>query len=614
MPEQLYNKISYFNKTLIDLTEDTVTPETLRSGVTAHDASGAPIVGTRNNDTISFHDNDMIVEPGTNRITFDGSDMIIHPPDGAAWLERTMEALEGGVAIISTNNEHAAISNGQYVYIRMHETLPDGLYKATIDITQNAELSSLNVTSTSGALNDKSDVGHTHDDRYYTESEVDTALDGKANSSHTHDDRYYTESEVDTALNGKANSSHTHDDRYYTETEIDTELSGKVSKTGDTMTGALNFVNSTWNKMGDDCYIGDCNAAGCIGIKGINGVTGINFVQYATTASGTIKWDGTNFISSHALLMNGRLKFPTSNINAIDYQGTNNSYTMIRFIDNTIDGSGNGISIGGGGLTIIGGGESASNAQGAFSSGGSENLVLCNDGAIDIWTNCQNGHASATKRTIDTNGNFNGNAANVTGTVAIDHGGTGATTAANARKNLFNENLATDGTYLMAITQSWARGGYISKESALSWIGAAASSHNHSADNITSGTLPIGRGGTGQSSVTTGTVTLNTTNCTSGVISYRKWGPIVQVYTTTAVRLKTEMAASTVNVNIGSIGTGFRPVSNGYHGVAGNDGNNRAIGTVWIDTSGNVIFCKHDSTRSYPTNLNIHISAMYFTS
>ena len=51
---------------------------------------------------------------------------------------------------------------------------------------------------------------HTHDDRYYTESEVDSKLNSKANSSHTHDDRYYTESEVDSKLNSKANSSHTH--------------------------------------------------------------------------------------------------------------------------------------------------------------------------------------------------------------------------------------------------------------------------------------------------------------------------------------------------------------------------------------------------------------------
>lgn len=51
---------------------------------------------------------------------------------------------------------------------------------------------------------------HTHDDRYYTESEVNTKLNGKSNTGHTHDDRYYTESEVDSKLAGKANSSHTH--------------------------------------------------------------------------------------------------------------------------------------------------------------------------------------------------------------------------------------------------------------------------------------------------------------------------------------------------------------------------------------------------------------------
>ena len=46
---------------------------------------------------------------------------------------------------------------------------------------------------------------------------VSAALNGKSNSEHTHDDRYYTESEIDSkvssltsAINGKANSSHNH--------------------------------------------------------------------------------------------------------------------------------------------------------------------------------------------------------------------------------------------------------------------------------------------------------------------------------------------------------------------------------------------------------------------
>lgn len=58
---------------------------------------------------------------------------------------------------------------------------------------------------------------HTHDDRYYTETEIDTKLDGKAASSHTH-----TKSQI-------TDFAHTHDDRYYTETEIDSKLSGKAA-------------------------------------------------------------------------------------------------------------------------------------------------------------------------------------------------------------------------------------------------------------------------------------------------------------------------------------------------------------------------------------------------
>ena len=61
-----------------------------------------------------------------------------------------------------------------------------------------------------GIVDGKAASSHTHDDRYYTESEMNTKLNGKANASHTHDDRYYTESEMNTKLNGKANSSHTH--------------------------------------------------------------------------------------------------------------------------------------------------------------------------------------------------------------------------------------------------------------------------------------------------------------------------------------------------------------------------------------------------------------------
>lgn len=50
-----------------------------------------------------------------------------------------------------------------------------------------------------------------------------------------------------------------------------------VKKTGDTMSGALNFANGTWNKVGDDIYMGDHNIGGQLCLMGITGNTGISF-------------------------------------------------------------------------------------------------------------------------------------------------------------------------------------------------------------------------------------------------------------------------------------------------------------------------------------------------
>ena len=96
-------------------------------------------------------------------------------------------------------------------------------------------------------------AGHNHDERYYTEAEINTkvtnlqaeidadvkveadrakkaeaaleaAIGGKAASGHTHDDRYFTETEVTNKLATKSDIGHDHDDDYYTETEIDGKI------------------------------------------------------------------------------------------------------------------------------------------------------------------------------------------------------------------------------------------------------------------------------------------------------------------------------------------------------------------------------------------------------
>ena len=53
------------------------------------------------------------------------------------------------------------------------------------------------------AISGKADKNHTHIKSQITDFE------------HNHDDRYYTESEIDTKLSGKSDTGHNHDDRYF---------------------------------------------------------------------------------------------------------------------------------------------------------------------------------------------------------------------------------------------------------------------------------------------------------------------------------------------------------------------------------------------------------------
>lgn len=82
--------------------------------------------------------------------------------------------------------------------------------------------------------------------------------------------------------------------------------------------------------------------------------------------------------------------------------------------------------------------------------------------------------------------------------------------------------------------QTWAKVYDTLNKPTASDIGAAASSHNHSASEITSGTLPVDRGGTGQTTVTpavgtkgvrqiyagTSDMTAGSTSLTTGVVYF----------------------------------------------------------------------------------------------
>lgn len=63
-----------------------------------------------------------------------------------------------------------------------------------------------NITNLQSALDSKSATGHTHDDLYYTEAEIDTKLDNKADSSHSHSINDVTG--LSTSLDGKMSNDY----------------------------------------------------------------------------------------------------------------------------------------------------------------------------------------------------------------------------------------------------------------------------------------------------------------------------------------------------------------------------------------------------------------------
>lgn len=69
----------------------------------------------------------------------------------------------------------------------------------------------------------------------------------------------------------------------------------KMPVTGGTFTGpigfarAVGFANSTWNPVGDDCYMGDFNAAGCVAFKSMSSqLTGIALVGAGSNMYGRL--------------------------------------------------------------------------------------------------------------------------------------------------------------------------------------------------------------------------------------------------------------------------------------------------------------------------------------
>lgn len=112
----------------------------------------------------------------------------------ANWKSKDPVLLKGELAFSSDKNGRFKIGDGKSKW--------STLAYATADSVPWSGVQNPPSTYTPSA--------HTHDDRYYTESEINSKLAGKSDTGHTHDDRYYTESEMNAKLAGKSDNGHSH--------------------------------------------------------------------------------------------------------------------------------------------------------------------------------------------------------------------------------------------------------------------------------------------------------------------------------------------------------------------------------------------------------------------
>lgn len=119
------NKVIYDGKTLIDLTGDTVSPDKLLKDITAHDKSGATIVGTCTYDSDTTDATVAVAEMLEGKTAY----------ARGAKLTGTMPNNEGVTGVISTKEQEYTVPQGYH----------DGSGKVGIDSAEQEKLIPANI-------------------------------------------------------------------------------------------------------------------------------------------------------------------------------------------------------------------------------------------------------------------------------------------------------------------------------------------------------------------------------------------------------------------------------------------------------------------------------------
>lgn len=164
------------------------------------------------------------------------------------WLPKT-GTVEDNFEVLLTGAGSPAPSNNDYVrvgdVVDADSTIGEvlrGAFLARWKPYENLQADELRL-SPDGQVIRRNSAGATRGEYDATEAGLWTAVAGGSGGTagpHTHDDRYFTEAEINAALAGKANATHSHPE-YATDAELTDGLAGKAA-VGHGHTG---FVTST---------------------------------------------------------------------------------------------------------------------------------------------------------------------------------------------------------------------------------------------------------------------------------------------------------------------------------------------------------------------------------